>query len=154
MHRAILTAATVILLPIPVSAQGVATVADFAWLTGTRRMVSDRVTIEETWSPPADNMIFGLSRTLRGTRVVGFEYLRIQSRGDTLRYIAQPNGAPPTSFTLTKWDGTEAVFENLAHDFPKRILYTKLAGGVVKARIDGGAGVDHGTQEFTFRPVP
>lgn len=154
MHRAILTAATVILLPIPVSAQGVATVADFAWLTGTRRMVSDRMTIEETWSPPADNMIFGLSRTLRGTRVVGFEFLRIQSRGDTLVYYAQPNGRTATPFTLTSWNGTDAVFENPTHDFPKRILYTKLADGLVRARIDGGAGVEHGTQEFTFRPVP
>ncbi len=154
MRRAILIAATVTLLATPVSAQGVATVADLAWLTGTRRMVTDRVTVEETWSPPSDNVILGLSRTLRGTRVVGFEFLRIQSRGDTLVYYAQPNGSPPTPFTLTSWNGTEAVFENPAHDFPKRILYTRLPEGVVKARIDGGAGVEHGAQEFTFRLAP
>ncbi len=154
MRHVTLITATLLLVAVPVSAQGVATVADLAWLTGTRRMAAGSVTIEETWSPPADNAIFGLSRTLRGTRVVGFEFLRIQSRGDTLVYYAQPNGRPPTPFTLTSWNGTEAVFENPAHDFPKRILYTKLPEGVVKARIDGGAGVEQGAQEFTFRSAP
>ncbi len=128
--------------------------ADFAWLTGTRRMVTERVTVEERWTEAADNAIFGVSRTLRGGRVVAFEFLRIQARGDTLFYIAQPNGAPPTSFRLTAWDGTEAVFENPAHDFPKRILYRRLEGNAVRARIDGGAGVERGAQEFVFRPAP
>lgn len=154
MRRTTLITATLILFAVPLHAQGAATMADFAWLTGTRRMVTNQVTIEETWSPPADNAIFGLSRTLRGTRVVGFEFLRIQSRGDTLVYYAQPNGRAPTPFTLTSWNGTEAVFENPAHDFPRRILYTKLPGGGIKARIDGGADVEQGAQEFTFQRSP
>lgn len=131
-----------------------ARLADFAWLTGTRTMVTERATVEERWTEAADNVIFGVSRTLRGSRVVAFEFLRIQARGDTLFYIAQPNGAPPTSFRLTAWDGTEAVFENPAHDFPKRILYRKLDGNAVRARIDGGDGVTQGAQEFVFRPAP
>ncbi len=125
--------------------------ADFAWLTGVRRMATERVMFEERWTEPADNVLFGVSRTLRGTRVVAFEFLRIQARGDTLFYIAQPNGRPPTDFRLTRWDGTEAVFENPAHDFPKRILYRKLEGGAVWARVDGGEGSAQ-AQEFTFRP--
>lgn len=128
------------------------TVADFAWLTGTRRMEHEGMVFEERWTEPAENAIFGVSRTLRGNRVVGFEFLRIQPRGDTLYYIAQPNGAPPTPFKLTRWDGTQAVFENATHDFPKRILYWRLPDNAVKARIDGGEGVAKGAQEFTFRP--
>lgn len=129
-----------------------ARVSDFAWLTGTRRMVTDSVVSEEQWTATASNAIFGVGRTVKGDRVVGFEFLRIQARGDTLFYIAQPNGAPPTSFRLTKWDGQAAVFENPSHDFPKRVLYWKLPDGSVKARVDGGEGVTRGAEDFHFRP--
>lgn len=144
-------AAIALLLPGVAPAQ-TAKVADFAWLTGARRMVIDSTVIEEQWTAAASNAIFGVSRTLKGARVVAFEFLRIQARGDTLYYIAQPNGSPPTPFRLTKWDGQSAVFENPAHDFPKRVLYWKLADGSVKARVDGGEGVARGAEEFHFRP--
>jgi hypothetical protein len=154
IHRDILALPAALLLVAGPAVAQRATVADFAWLTGTRRMVTERVTIEELWSAPAENAIFGIGRTLRGNRAIEFEFLRIEARGDTLFYIAQPNGAPPTPFRLTKWDGTEAVFEDPAHDFPKRILYSKLPDGAVKARVDGGEGVAKGAQEFIFRSVP
>jgi hypothetical protein len=64
--------------------------------------------------------------------------------------VAQPGGRPPTDFKLTKWDGTEAIFENPQHDFPKRVLYRRLPDNVVVAKVDGGAGTKG--QEFTFRP--
>jgi Domain of unknown function (DUF6265) len=125
---------------------------DLAWLSGARAMVTPQVRIEESWGPAASNMILGMSRTVRGDRVVEFEFLRIEARGDTLFYVAQPNGQPPIDFRLTKWDGTEAVFENPAHDFPKRILYRRLPDGGVAARVDGGPGTRG--QDFQFRLVP
>jgi hypothetical protein len=140
-----------LLLPGTAMAQS-AKVADLAWLTGSRRMVIDSTVIEEQWTAAASNAIFGVGRTVKGARVVAFEFLRIQARGDTLYYIAQPNGAPPTHFRLTSWDGQAAVFENPAHDFPKRVLYWRLADGSVRARVDGGEGVARGAEEFHFRP--
>jgi hypothetical protein len=125
------------------------TLKDFAWLTGTRS-VRGSVVIEERWTDPASNMMLGVSRTVRGDKVVEFEFLRIEARADGLYYVAQPGGRPPTDFKLTKWDGTEAVFETPQHDFPKRILYRRLPENVVVARVDGGAGTKG--QEFTFKP--
>src|SRR5262245_51251600 len=113
--------------------------SDLAWLTGSRS-VKESVLIEERWMEPASNLMLGVSRTVRGDKVVEFEYLRIESRADGLYYVAQPGGRPPTSFKLTKWDGTEAIFENPQHDFPKRIIYRKQPENVVVVRIDGGAG--------------
>ena len=141
------------LLATPAAAQQ-PTVMDFSWLSGTRQMVSGDVTIEEHWTATADNAVFGVNRTRRGNRVVAFEFLRIQARGDTLFYIAQPNGSPPTPFRLTSWDGTQAIFENPSHDFPKRILYSKQSDGSVRARVDGGRGVEKGAQEFVFKRLP
>jgi len=106
--------------------------------------------IEERWTDPASNMMLGLSRTVRGDKVVEFEFLRIEARPDGLFYVAQPGGHPPTDFKLTKWDGTEAIFENAGHDFPKRVIYRRMPGNVVVAKVDGGAGTKG--QEFTFTP--
>ena len=125
------------------------TLQDFAWLAGTRSMLGKSL-IEERWTEPALNMMLGVSRTVREGKVVEFEFLRIESRADGLYYVAQPGGRPPTEFKLTKWDGTEAIFENPQHDFPKRIIYRKLPDNVVWARVDGGQGTKG--PEFTFKP--
>ena len=45
--------------------------------------------------------MLAVSRTLKGDRMVAFEFLRIVERDGGLVYIAQPNGRPPTEFTLT-----------------------------------------------------
>ena len=125
------------------------TLSDFSWLAGSRSM-KGTTTFEERWTEPASNLMLGLSRTVRGDKVVEFEFLRIEARADGLYYVAQPGGRPQTDFKLTKWDGTEAIFENPQHDFPKRVIYRKQPDNVVVARVDGGAGTKG--QDFTFKP--
>ena len=76
------------------------------------------------------------SRTLRGDRMAGFEFLRIVSRGDAIIYIAQPGGQPPTEFPMTSSEANLAVFENPAHDHPKLIRYRRT-GNVLTAEVEG-----------------
>ena len=47
---------------------------------------------------------------------------------------------PGTDFKLTSLTATEAIFENPAHDFPKRIIYRKTGEDGLTASIDGGEG--------------
>jgi hypothetical protein len=116
------------------------TLAPMAWLVGTWSGGGGPITFEERWTPPAGGAMLAVSRTLKGDRMVTFEYLRIVERDGTLVYIAQPEGRPPTEFTLTAITADSATFENPAHDFPKMIRYTKRADGSVEARVsDGGA---------------
>jgi hypothetical protein len=116
-----------------------ATIADVAWLEDVWTLEDPSVNIEERWMPPAGGAMLGVSRTIKGDRMVAFEYLRIVERGDGLVYVAQPNGRPPTEFVLTAVGPRAATFENPAHDFPKVIAYTLREDGTLEARIsDGG----------------
>ena len=112
-----------------------ATIDDMAWLanawTGMRRTSS----IEERWSPPKGGAMLGVSRTVRGEKMVGFEYLRIVERDGGLVYVAQPGGRPPTEFVLTELKNQRAVFVNPRHDYPQRIVYELSKEGVLTALI-------------------
>jgi len=115
------------------------TVAQLAWLTGTWRGGDGPVSFEERWTPPAGGAMLAVSRTLKGDRMVAFEFLRIVERDGRLIYIAQPNGRPPTEFILTAITPDSVTFENPMHDFPKMIRYTRRADGALEARVsDGG----------------
>ena len=82
--------------------------------------------------------MLAVSRTLKGDRMVAFEFLRIVERDGRLIYIAQPDGRPPTEFTLTAITADSVTFENPMHDFPKMIRYTKRADGALEARVSDG----------------
>jgi hypothetical protein len=130
-----------------------ASIAQVGWIAGTWAggPGAPGVTFEERWTPPAGGAMLAVSRTLRGDRMVAFEFLRIVERDGGLVYIAQPNGRPPTDFVLTEVTATSAVFENPAHDFPKMIRYAKLPDGALEARISDGG---QRAETFTFRRVP
>jgi hypothetical protein len=92
-----------------------------------------------------------VSRTLKGDRMIAFEFLRIVERSGGLVYMAQPEGRPPTDFVLTEIATESATFENPAHDFPKMIRYAKRPDGSLEARISDGA---QRAQSFVFRRAP
>ncbi|HSF18050.1 MAG TPA: DUF6265 family protein [Vicinamibacteria bacterium] len=129
-------------------------VESLGFLTGSWLYQSGGVEIEEHWTPVKGGTLFGVSRTVVEGRTVAFEYLRIESRGEGIFYVAQPNGRPGTDFELTRFDASTAVFENPQHDHPKIIRYEKHPDGTLLARIQGEEGSEHREQEFRFRPVP
>jgi hypothetical protein len=127
-----------------------ATIAQVAWLAGSWAGGDGPVQSEESWTPPGGGAMLGMSRTVKGDRMAAFEFLRIVERDNTLVYIAQPNGRPPTEFVLTALTGDSATFENPAHDFPKTIRYARRADGGLEARVSAG---DRG-ETFAFRRMP
>jgi hypothetical protein len=124
------------------------TLTQLAWLAGAWSGASGPITFEERWTPSAGGAMLAVSRTLKGDRMVAFEFLRIVERDGGLVYIAQPNGQPPTEFTLTAMTSDGATFENPTHDFPKMIRYTRRGDGSLEATVgDGGKK----TETFVFR---
>ena len=106
-----------------------------AWLTGAWR-TSGSPEIEEYWSAPKAGLMIGMGRTIVRGKTVETESLRIEETKAGIDYVARPGGAGETRFKLVRATEREAAFENLAHDFPKRVLYRLEAGGLW-ARIEG-----------------
>ena len=125
--------------------------AQMAWLAGNWTGGSGPVSFEERWTPSAGGAMLAVSRTLKGDRMVAFEFLRIVERDGSLIYVAQPDGRPPTEFTLTALTADSATFENPAHDFPKMIRYARRADGSLEARVSDGG---NKAETFVFKKMP
>ncbi len=126
-----------------------------AWLAGDWGMERGRMQVDEHWTRPAGGSMLGMGRTIANGRTVFYEYLRIETRGSDIFYVAHPKAkSPGTDFKLVKLSDTEAVFENPTHDFPKRILYRKNPDGMLTARVEGDGSEKEKPQEFQYRRLP
>ena len=130
-------------------------IADLAFLAGSWVAEGGPVRIEEQWLCPGPDGMVGMGRTtsVAKAKTVFFEYLRIEARADGLFYVAQPKGGPATEFPLVRLEAGTVVFENFAHDFPKRIIYTKRPDGGLTARVEGDAAKPEQAEEFRYLPA-
>ncbi len=123
------------------------------WMAGCHVMETPRGRIEEQWMKPDGGMMLGINRTMRDGKAVAHEFLRIDAKGAEIVYTGLVGTKDEAPFKLTSQTDTEAVFENPAHDFPKRILYRKTADGIF-ARIDGGEKAADKHRDFPMKRVP
>ena len=87
---------------------------------------------------PAGGTLIGMSRTVRGGKTTGFEYIRVEATTSGIYYVAKPSSnKEETRFKLVKSSVAEVVFENLGHDFPQRIIYRQPSTDELFARIEG-----------------
>jgi len=117
-----------------------ASVDTLGWMAGCWELnVPQRqMTIAEHWMRPSGGTLIGMSRTVRGGKTTGFEFIRIVTTGAGIEYVAKPSSnKEETAFKLVKSSANEVVFENLAHDFPQRIIYRNQAPDALAARIEG-----------------
>lgn len=74
--------------------------------------------------------------------------------GEWILYIQAfgQNGDAYIPFFLKTWEDSTLNFENLQHDFPKRITYKSNGANMLNAKVDGGEGSLQ-ILEFTFERV-
>ena len=106
------------------------------WLAGSWTSNDGTERSEEHWTAPSSNLILGINRTVSGGVTKQHEQLRIEYRDDGIFYVATPSGQETTQFKLTESGPSHAVFQNLQHDYPKRITYTRK-GSTLTVRIQG-----------------
>jgi len=154
--------AATVLLPLLVGASTRApsqaappTLADLAFMAGCWRGPSgDGGTIEEYYTAPADNLILGVSRYTKGTRVTDYEFSTIAREGTEIVLTPRPSGQEPAPFRLTRLDSTGAVWENPSHDFPTLIAYRRGPRDSLIARIEGPGREGKRSMEWRMGPGP
>ncbi|MES2523459.1 MAG: DUF6265 family protein [Gemmatimonadota bacterium] len=144
MRAARLLTAAMLLVPAASHAQGAPSntasgdpVAGLVWLSGCWAQTTGARVVEEFWQAPRGGMMMGMGRTTNGPRLVEFEYMRIEGRGDTLVFVALPSGQAGAQFRARPPYDREVVFENPAHDFPQRVRYRRVGRDSVHARVEG-----------------
>lgn len=139
-------------LPSVLSAQdSIAQPDDFEWLIGDWEGKLGKATISESWSKGNELTLIGEGATIVDGKVVVQENLQLHRMGGHLGYIASPNNAPPTFFTLISVETNSWVFENKEHDFPQRIIYSKKDENNYVVRIEGvNSKEEESSQEFDF----
>lgn len=114
------------------------TVASLRWMTGCWQGRLGRTVLQEQWNSPAGGMMMGMSRNLKDGRPVFSEFMRIETRGADVYFVARIGDSKqaPTPFKLIAHEAKKVVFENPDHDFPQRIIYRGDEDGLV-GRIEG-----------------
>jgi hypothetical protein len=134
-------------MPLAQAAEAVpARLQSLAWLLGSweREGLREGSSGVETWQVVGDAFV-GSGKRLKGATVAFEEKLRLEANGADVFYVADVAENPqPVRFRMVEQAGTSAVFENPAHDFPKRIAY-RLEGDELVVATSGDG------REVTFR---
>ncbi len=119
--------------------QGIVKINQLNWLLGSRQMEAGEEIIMETWEQN-NEILEGKSYAISGGDTTLTETIQIKELEGKLYYIPlvfDQNGGVEVKFELKSDNPEQLVFENLAHDFPKKICYYK-DGKNINAWIEGG----------------
>lgn len=129
-------------------------IQDVQWLQGCWQAAGAEAGSEEHWLVPAGGSMLGVGRTVRKSKTVAWEFMRIQENADSLVFTALPSGKAEASFQLLSLDKQKVVFENLRPEFPQRVIYQLNTDGSLLGRIEGKAkdqekGIDFPMQKIS-----
>lgn len=129
---------------------------EFSWLEGTWVMKDSSGGMGETWIHRDTDIWEARSFSFRSTDTSYYETVRLaklQGRWNyTVTSVGQ-NQNKPVAFTLTSEDHQIYIFENPAHDFPKRIIYRLIKPDSIHASIDGGKQLTGQEQHFYYNRI-
>lgn len=161
MRRTALAVVTTAALAAPVAAadsvcalpKAGAKAAALGWLVGDWVQTSKDVVVREHWSGPYGGALLGVGATTKGDALKSYEFFRIAETPSGVSYFASPNAAAPTEFKAIELCAGKVVFENKAHDFPQRVIYSKGKDGGLNARIEGMIKGKLEGEDWSYRPA-
>ena len=147
---AVVLCSAIAIAPPPLVAQAY-TAADAAFLSGCWAGEMGSLDMREQWSDADGGVLLGTTRYFRDGELVDFEFAMIREVDGGLVLQPWPAGErSPRAFPLVR-AGEELVFENLEHDFPVRIIYSRRGDGELAPRIEGRDGE---ARAWSLRRVP
>lgn len=125
-------------------------------LEGKWIMKTKKGFIGEEWVKINDDYLQNKGFFVKGTDTVVTERVSLRKTTEGIFYtstVEDQNNKQPISFMLTAAGNNVFVFENPAHDFPKRITYHLVSVDSLHAYIDGGADAAGNRQDFYYHKV-
>jgi len=126
------------------------------WLIGTWENKTSRGSIYEAWVKVNDHEFSAKSYALKERDTMIFENIRLVQEEGKLFYVPtvkNQNGGLPVRFVLKTITDTTLVFENLQHDFPQVISYTKIDKDRLVAEISGVKNGQQRKQTFPMQRI-
>ncbi len=121
---------------------------------GAWEMKGKRNTLYETWSRIDNKTMLGKSRKIsENGDTTNLEIILLRKEGDDIFYtptVIGLNNNKPVQFKLTSFSSNSYTFENLLHDFPKRIVYEFTGDDTLHTFIDNGPN-EKKRQDFYYR---
>jgi len=109
------------------------------WLLGKWQSQQEKLTITEQWQQVSSKSIEGEGKTFKQNKLVSSETLRLVEMSGEVFYLAKvQHNAVPIGFKLVTCSITHAIFENVQHDFPKRISYQLLDNNELNVSVSDG----------------
>jgi len=100
-------------------------------------------------------LLLSNSYQVKAKDTVLLEQVSLRHTKDGIFYIpvVKENDMKPVSFKLTSNSNNSFVFENLLHNFPKRIVYEIVSADSLHAYIDGGPQNSSKRNDYSFRRI-
>lgn len=111
------------------------------WVLGDWVAGGEKTVFQESWTEVGPQTFEGFAseRSMADGKLIGSEELRLVEMAGGVYYIAKvTHNALPVAFRLTECSADRLVFENAAHDFPRRLEYRHEAGGRMVVAISDG----------------
>jgi hypothetical protein len=108
-------------------------------LNGTWQMPTAKGILYENWVRVNDTAMLGKTYRVKNADTVFMEHVDLILDGGSIYYIPTTvgqNDEKPVRFKLSSTRQNQYIFENLVHDFPKRIVYKFVSVDSIHAFID------------------
>jgi hypothetical protein len=124
------------------------------WILGTWQRDTSHGMMFENWKVINDTFWEGKAFRLAANDTIILEKLSLVIINDNLFYVpVVSHNSGPIYFRMIEQSKDKAVFVNPEHDFPQTIIYRKISGDSLHARIEGlNEGVESSV-DFYFKRV-
>ncbi|MEO8536487.1 MAG: DUF6265 family protein [Betaproteobacteria bacterium] len=116
-------------------------IAALAWLSGCWQGSVNQREFREQWLPLRGGMLVGAGQSVLRGKMQDYEFLRIESRADSIVFTQFSGDRSASSFRLagTTVDDKDTIFTfaNTADTFPARLIYRRGTEGWLYETIEG-----------------
>lgn len=120
------------------------------WMLGNWESKNEEGTLYENWDKVNDSTYNGHAFAISTDGDTTFsENAKVILRNGQIIYSVTVNNEETTDFTLVDIE-EQAVFENINHDYPQRIIYKKMPNDSLFARIEGTVDGADSFEEFRY----